>query len=92
MFPIKLMGITKCSNMVACLAHRPFPTTLGDGVKRSKFNFFRNGDVANQIYLIQKCSNMVANILLTDTPLTLGMGLIGNMSTFLEHGHVKYHI
>ena len=53
------MGITKCSNMVANVLpaeHPPPPppppssTTLGDGFKRSKFNFSEHVHVAYQIY------------------------------------------
>ena len=43
MLHIKLTGIRKCNNMVAKVlsADPPTPHYLGDGVKRSKFNFIR---------------------------------------------------
>ena len=40
----------------------------GDGLKRSKVNFFRHGEGAFQIEWDHECSNMVANILPTDPP------------------------
>ena len=69
---IKLKRIMNVNNMVAnTLPRRPRPPpTLV--VKRSKFNFFRNGQIVYQINAITKCSNMVANIL-TATHLTLGV-------------------
>ena len=69
---IKLKGITKCSNMVANVlpADRPLSPmmTLGNGVKRSKFNFSEHGHVAYQIEGNPECHYMVANILPTDSP------------------------
>ena len=40
----------------------PLSTTLGDGVKRSKFNLSEFGHVAYQIKWNHKCSNTLANI------------------------------
>ena len=65
------------------------PPGLRDGVKSSKFNFFRTWHVAYQIKENHECSNMVPNIMLADT-LTLGMGQIGQNLPFSEHGHIEY--
>ena len=51
----------ECSNIVANVL--PIDTPLpGDGVSRSKFNFFRTYQIKEN----QECSNMVANILPAD--------------------------
>ena len=78
-----------------------------DGVKRSKFHFFRtmeigsigqnstfseHGHVVYQIKKNHECSSMVPNILPEDPPSNLTMRSIGQNSTILEHGHVAYQI
>ena len=76
------------------LADSPDP---GDGVNRSKLNFFsEHGDVAYQIKENHECSNMVANILSTDhpTPDPPPPDPVGGVkrSFFSENGHVAYQI
>ena len=58
-------------------------------VKRSKFSFSEQGQVASQIEENHECSNIVSNILPTD-PSTLGMWSVGQNSPFSKHGHVAY--
>ena len=50
----------------ANMKHMKRDFRLRDGVKRSKFNFFRTCDVAYQGE--SHCSNIIANIFLADTP------------------------
>ena len=76
MLHIKLIGITKCSNMEANILPTeptPSPTALRNGIKWSKFNFFRTWSCCISILFgITKCRNMEATILPAD-PLTLGV-------------------
>ena len=48
MLHIKLMGIMKCSNMVANVLPSDYPTTPGDGGQNLTFS--EHGHVAYQIY------------------------------------------
>ena len=102
MFHIKVIVITKCSNMVANILYfacryppPPLPPLLTQEVKRSKFYYFFSEQyyVAYQTKGNYECSNSVANILPTDTPPPWGGKVsIGQKSTFSEHGHVAYQI
>ena len=66
----------ECSNMVANILPADHPPDPGDGVDRSKFNFFRtwscciseHGHVAYQFKGNHECSNMVRNVLPADPP------------------------
>ena len=63
----------------------PIPLDPGDGVNRSKFDFFQNMVMFHiKLKGIMKCSDTVANILPADppSPLTFGMGSIGQKLTF----------
>ena len=68
------------------------PTTLGDGVKRSKINFSEHGNVAYQIKrtrMQQHGSRYFVRIPPSSDP---GDGAKRSKFIFSEHGHVAYQI
>ena len=92
MMHIKLTGLTKCSNMAANVlpaVASPFPTTAGDGVKRSKFNFLEHSNVAYQIYWNHKMRQHGSKCFAGRPPSPLRQGM-GFKSTFSEHGNFAY--
>ena len=93
----QIKGNHECSNMVAnILTADPHPhPDPGDGVKRSKFKFFKH----HTAYQIKGNNEMQqhGNKYFTNRPPTpiiptLGMGSIGQNKTLSEHDHVAYQI
>ena len=72
-------------------ASRPHsPHNPRDGVKRSKFNFFRTWSCGISNRRESRMQQHVSTYFAS--PPALGMGSIGQNSTFNEHGHVAYRI
>ena len=84
MLYIKLMGITKCSIMVANILSADGALVIGS--KGQKSTFSEHGHVAYQINAITKCNKMVANIMPADplSPMIQGDGVNRSKSNFFR--------
>ena len=81
MLHINLMGITKCSRMVANFCPQTPPGPWGGGLGQNS-TLSEHGHVAYQLKGITKCSRMVANILPADPTQTQGMGPLVKIKLF----------